>query len=148
MCSIPCPGSALSLSSLGPQHGSTRPADTDGVLDAIEAELARAEAIDRDLFVISPHTAGVGSAPSGWKRCGIRSGPIAYWPLPELQVRGVSGSCCRCSMLPAEQSCASKISYTLSKNLPRCLLRLRVAARLLNVHFDSNRNEQPQAGTD
>ena len=120
-----------------------------GVLDAIEAELARAEAMDRDLFVISPHSAGVGAAPARLED--VRDSLGANLVLAASGAASARSFRLLLQVLDASSKAVLReqsLVYSIKEFAALPVAAVRVAARLLNVHFDSNRNQQPQAGTD
>lgn len=120
-----------------------------GVLDAIEAELSRAEAVDRDLFVISPHSAGVASAPTRLED--VRDSLGANLVLGASGVASAKSFRLLLQVLDASSKAVLReqsLVYAVKEFAALPVAAVRVAARLLNVHFDSNRNQQPQAGTD
>ncbi len=120
-----------------------------GVLDAIEAELARAEAVDRDLFVISPHNAGVASMPARLDE--VRDSLGANLVLAASGVASARSFRLLLQVLDASSKAVLReqnLVYALKEFAALPVAAVRVAARLLNVHFDNNRNRQLQAGTD
>ncbi|MBV8863900.1 MAG: protein kinase [Acidobacteriaceae bacterium] len=119
-----------------------------GVLDAIETELARAEAIDRDLFVISPHTAGVAPAPARLED--VRDSLGANLVLAASGVANARQFQLSLRVFDAWSKAVLRernLVYALKEFAALPVAAVRVAARLLNVHFDNGRNQQPQPGT-